>query len=72
MTRKERLNERNAQVRKMFYDLHAKNKKWRVDAVIEEVAGKMFLATRTVEAIIKYEGIYGDIQTPAKLQLQLF
>jgi hypothetical protein len=72
MTRKERLNERNAQVRKMFYDLHAKNKKWRVDAVIEEVACKMFLATRTVEAIIKYEGIYGDAQTATKLQLQLF
>jgi hypothetical protein len=72
MTRKERLNERNAQVRKMFYDLHAKNKKWRVDAVIEEVAIKMFLATRTVEAIIKYEGIYGDTQTATKLQLQLF
>jgi hypothetical protein len=72
MTRKERLNERNAQVRKMFYDLHAKNKKWRVDAVIEEVACKMFLATRTVEAIIKYEGIYGDTQTATKLQLQLF
>lgn len=72
MTRKERLNERNAQVRKMFYDLHAKNKKWRVDAVIEEVACKMFLATRTVEAIIKYEGIYGDTQPPQKVQLQLF
>jgi len=72
MTRKERLNERNAQVRKLFYELHAKNKKWRIDAVIDEVASKMFLASRTVEAIIKYEGIYGDSQPSQKAQLQLF
>lgn len=72
MTRKERFEERNKQVRKLFYDLHAKNKKWRVDAVIEEVACKMFLASRTVEAIIKYEGIYSDSPPPPKPQLQLF
>lgn len=70
--RQQRLDERNKTVRKLFYELHAKNKKWRIDAVIEEVAGKMFLASRTVEAIIKYEGIYGDSQPPQKVQLQLF
>lgn len=72
MTRQERLNERNNKVRKMFYDLHAKNKKWRIDAVIEEVADRMFLASRTVEAIINYEGIYGNTPPPQKTQLQLF
>jgi hypothetical protein len=72
MTRKERFEERNKQVRKMFYELHAKNKKWRIDAVIDEVACKMFLASRTVEAIIKYEGIYSDSQPTQKPQLQLF
>lgn len=72
MTRKERLEERNKQVRKMFYELHAKNKKWRIDAVIDEVACKMFLASRTVEAIIKHEGIYGNSQPTQKPQLQLF
>ena len=72
MTKQERFNNRNTQVRKMFYETLERNKKWRVDAVIEEVACKMFLATRTVEAIIKYEGIYGDTQTATKLQLQLF
>lgn len=71
MTRKERLDERNKQVRKMFYDLQEKNKKWRIDAVIEEVACKMFLASRTVEAIIKYEGIYGEAQPTQNPQLRL-
>jgi hypothetical protein len=60
MTRKERLTERNNQVRKLFYDTQQKNPKWRVDAVIEEVANKMFLSNRTVDAIIKYEGTYSD------------
>lgn len=72
MTREQRFNERNNKVRKMFYDLHAKNKKWRIDAVIEEVADRMFLANRTVEAIIKYEGIYGNTPPQKKNQLQLF
>jgi hypothetical protein len=70
MTRKERLAQRNSQVRKLFYDLQAKNSRWRIDAVIEEVGNKMFLSSRTVEAIIKHEGIYADSPTP-KVQLQL-
>ena len=72
MTRKQRFDERNKQVRKLFYDLQDKNKKWRIDAVIDEVAAKMFLASRTVEAIIKYEGIYGDTPRPQSNQLPLF
>jgi hypothetical protein len=60
MTRKERLTERNNQVRKLFYDLQQKNPKWRIDAVIEEVASKSFLSKRTVDAIINYEGTYND------------
>lgn len=72
MTKEQRFNERNNQVRKMFYALQEKNKKWRIEAVIEEVANKMFLASRTVEAIIKYEGIYGDTPPTQKSQLQLF
>ncbi|MCC9071224.1 hypothetical protein LNQ49_06405 [Flavobacterium sp. F-65] len=60
MTRKERLLERNNLVRKHFYSLMAKNPKWRIDAVIEEVAKKYFLSTRTVDAIVNYEGIYND------------
>lgn len=72
MTRKERLTERNIQVRKLFYDLQAKNSKWRIDAVIDEVASKMYLANRTVEAILKYEGIYNDNVKPVQnIQLQL-
>lgn len=71
MTKQERFNNRNTQVRKMFYELLEKNKKWRIDAVIDEVANKMFLASRTVEAIIKHEGIYGNTPPPQSLQLQL-
>ena len=71
MTKQERFNNRNTQVRKMFYETRERNKKWRVDAVIDEVAKKMFLANRTVEAIIKYEGIYGDVQPTQNIQLQL-
>jgi hypothetical protein len=70
MTRKERLTERNNKVRKMFYELHGKNKEWRIDAIIDKVGENMFLASRTVEAILNYEGIYGDVQ-PTKTQLQL-
>ncbi|QYS86318.1 hypothetical protein JJC03_15570 [Flavobacterium oreochromis] len=71
--RKQRLTERNSQVRKLFYDLLAKNPKWRIDAVIEEVAKKVFLSNRTVEAIINYEGIYNDQATPQKSnQLSIF
>ena len=60
MTRKERLAERNNLVRKHFYDMKAKNPKWRIDAIIDEVAAKVFLSSRTVDAIISYEGIYGE------------
>lgn len=71
MTKQERFNNRNTQVRKMFYETLERNKKWRVDAVIDEVAKKMFLANRTVEAIIKYEGIYGNTPPTQSNQLQL-
>lgn len=70
MTRKERLTERNNQVRKLFYDLQTKNPKWRIDAIIEEVGNKSFLANRTVEAIVKYEGIYNDNSKPAEPSAQ--
>lgn len=71
-TRQQRLTARNEECRRLFYSIQAKNKKWRVDAVVEEVAGKMFLSSRTVEAIISHEGIYNDAKQPKKDQLKLF
>lgn len=71
MTRKERLTKRNNQVRKLFYDLQAKNPKWRIDAIIEEVGNKTFLANRTVEAIVNYEGIYNDNCKPMESTAQM-
>ncbi|MDO4783357.1 MAG: hypothetical protein Q4A09_09115 [Capnocytophaga felis] len=73
MTRKERLHQRNERVRNLFQELSAKNPKWRIDAVISEVAVRMFLAPRTVEAIISYEGVYNDTpQDTQKRQLRFF
>jgi hypothetical protein len=60
MTRKERLTQRNERVREAFYKVKEKNPKWRLDAVIEEVANIFFLSPRTVDAIISHEGTYKD------------
>lgn len=60
MTRKERLHQRNEKVRSLFQELSAKNPKWRIDAIISEISERMFLASRTVEAIISYEGVYAE------------
>ncbi len=60
MTRKERLHQRNEKVRKLFKELSAKNPRWRIDAIVGEVVNRMFLAPRTVEAIISYEGVYAE------------
>lgn len=74
MTRQERLNIRNNNVRKHFIDLQKKNPKWRYDAIVEEVASKFFLSSRTIEAIINHEGTYSNNQTekPKNEQLTLF
>lgn len=72
MPRKERLTERNNFVRKQFYDLLAKNPKWRIDAVIDEVAAKVFLSSRTVDAIINHEGIYKDVTPTNQAQFKMF
>ena len=56
--REQRLNKRNEKIRSLFTKISEKNPKWRSDAVIEDVADEVFLSTRTVEAIIKGEGIY--------------
>lgn len=58
MSREERFIKRNQKIRNLFNKVSNKNPKWRVDAVIEDVADEVFLSERTVEAIIKGEGIY--------------
>lgn len=60
MTRKERLTQRNNRVRELFHKVQEKNPKWRIDAVVEEVANTFFLSPRTVDAIISHEGTYKD------------
>lgn len=58
MTRKERLKKRNENIRALFEKISRQNKKWRTDAVIQEVAERSYLSSRTVEAILKGEGVY--------------
>jgi ribosomal protein L18E len=58
MCREERLKARNEKIRVLFKKLTEKNPKYRSDAVIEDVADELFLSKRTVEAILKGEGIY--------------
>ena len=58
--RKQRLQKRNEKIRELFSELTNKYPQWRIDAVIEEVAGRVFLSPRTVEAILSFEGIYAE------------
>lgn len=58
--RKQRLQQRNEKIRKLFSELTNKYPQWRIDAVIEEVAGRVFLSPRTIEAILSFEGIYAE------------
>ncbi len=60
MGRKERLIRRNNKVRSLFSELSNKYPKWRTDAVVDEVADRLFIAPRTVLAILKGEGTYAD------------
>lgn len=58
--RKELLKERNKKVRECFYAMQKKYPKYKLEVIIQEVAQKFYLAPRTIEAIIGYEGIYKD------------
>lgn len=72
MTRKERLHLRNEKVRTQFNQLSIKHPQWRVDAIIEEIVKMVFLSPRTIEGILRGEGIYGTEPEPkAKTQQTL-
>ena len=58
MTREQRLKERNEKIRNLFSVKSKKHPQWRSDAIMEDVAKEVFLSKRTIEAIIKGEGIY--------------
>ncbi len=61
MTREQRLQLRNQKVRQLFDQISTKNNRWRVDAVIDKIEQEMFLAPRTIEAILRGEGKYGQL-----------
>lgn len=58
--RKQRLQRRNEKIRELFSEHTNKCPQWCIGAVIEEVAGRVFLSPRTVEAIISFEGVYAE------------
>ncbi|MEX6627553.1 hypothetical protein PG913_08350 [Tenacibaculum pacificus] len=57
-SKEERFTNRNNKIRSLFDKKSKNNPKWRVDAILKDVAEEVFLSKRTVEAIIKGEGIY--------------
>lgn len=58
ITRKERIQKRNTKIRKAFYQLQQKEPKWKHSAWIEEVAEQFFLAPKTIEAVVRGDGVY--------------
>ncbi|MEO2064477.1 MAG: hypothetical protein ABGW97_15955 [Christiangramia sp.] len=60
MSRPERLKRRNSKVRDFISSLEKKHPQWRFDAVVEETADNFFISPRTVEAILRREGVYAD------------
>ncbi|AUS06466.1 hypothetical protein [Pseudotamlana carrageenivorans] len=72
MTRQERLHLRNEKVRALFNQYCKKHPQWRTDAIIEEIVKRVFLSPRTIEGILRGEGIYGLSPEPSQQQkLQL-
>ena len=73
MTRKERLHLRNEKVRTLFNQYCKKHPQWRTDAIIDEIVKVVYLSPRTIEGILRGEGIYGatpQVSAPQqKLQL---
>ena len=58
MSKKKRLQDRNEKVRDLYAKISKKHPNWRSDAIIKDVSDTFFLSTRTIEAILKGEGIY--------------
>lgn len=50
---------RNANVKKRYREIAAKNPKWRDECVIEELVNIFFISKRTIKAILYNEGSYG-------------
>jgi hypothetical protein len=62
MERKERVNQRNQQVKTYFRDLEEKHPQWKYSALLDETA-KRFppLSPATIAAIIREQGIYQSV-----------
>lgn len=56
--KQERLQRRNKEIRIRFEKKRQEQPKWKVEAVVQSIADEFFLSTRTIDAIISYEGIY--------------
>lgn len=60
MSRPDRIKARNQKIRDYFSSLERKHPQWRWDALLQEAEKEFFLSPRTIDAIIKFEGVYAD------------
>ena len=61
MTREQRLNYRNIQVRNYFSELEKKHPQWKLSALLEETARRFPpISPSTVSSIIRKNGIYAS------------
>jgi len=58
VNRKDRIQKRNTEIRKAFADIQKKNHKWRHSEWINSIAEDFFLAPKTVEAVLRGDGVY--------------
>jgi hypothetical protein len=56
--RSDRIQRRNTAIRKAFADIQKKQPRWRHSEWIKEVAEEFFLAPKTIEHILRGDGVY--------------
>ncbi len=61
MNRRMRITDRNVKIRSKFDVLAKKHPEWRIDYLFKYIGNEMFLSPRTIQAIIKNEGIYRNM-----------
>lgn len=56
--RSDRIQRRNKAIRKAFADIQKKQPRWRHSEWIKEIAEEFFLAPKTIEHILRGDGVY--------------
>lgn len=58
MRKKDKLKARNEKIRDFVNEMTIKYPHWNYDFILQRASDKFFLSSRTIEAIVKGEGIY--------------